>query len=441
VAVTDTMVWRGGVLRGTGVTSGPATAVIQIIGTATKELSQRTLDNFGLATWTAGELTIEEGAILNNLTGALFEAQASDCLCGGTGAVGAFNNSGTLVVAVPGASLYEDGVPITNSGIIEIQSGTFEVAQPLTHLAGGVLQGNGTLDMDFGGGFADLSGDVNPGTSPGILTIISDLPQGSQSTINIELNGTVVGAEYDRLAISGLTTLGGSLDVTVGFAPALADTFTVLTFGARSGGFAGTTGLNLGGGIRLDTVWTDTSLSLVAALAPTTVSWANASSGNWSDPANWNPTRLPTADDTVAIDVDGDYTVTLNVSATVASLVLGGASGTQMLSIPGQTLTIDEQGTVGANGVINLAGTLTGSGPVSVGGAINWSSGTLSGTSTTTILAGGALNLTTGNTKIQTTRLVENLGTITWSDGAWNLNDGAAIDCGDRQSADLRLAD
>jgi hypothetical protein len=77
---------------------------------------------------------------------------------------------------------------------------------------------------------------------------------------------------------------------------------------------------------------------------------------------------------------------------------------------------------------LNLSGTITGLATLVITDALNWTSGTMSGAGVTRIPVNAALNLTTGNTKSQITRLLESLGTITWSDGAWNLSDGAEID-------------
>jgi hypothetical protein len=384
VIVTDSMFWSGGAMQGTGNTSVLDT-VTMVINGISMTIDERGLDNAGTIVWLNGDITAIDPAEVYVMAGGMFEMRAADTF-GGTGWLG---GEGTFVKSGTGVTTI--GALFTNSGTLDVQAGTFAATGEFG--SSGAIQGTGTIDLTGATRVYTLSGSVNPGTSPGIITFSGDVPLGPGSAVNIELDGTTVGTEYDQVAISGLGTFNGNLTITAGFTPNPGDTFTVLTFGSRgNNGFANITGLELGSGIQLDTVWTDTSLSLVAIPAPTTVSWANASSGNWSDPANWNPARVPTAEDTVAIEIDGDYTVTLDASATVAVLVMGGASGTQTLSLSGQALTIDDQGSVGPNGVISLNGTLTGTGSVTVAGAINWSSGTLSGASTTTVQAGGVLN-------------------------------------------------
>src|ERR1022692_3075377 len=94
-----------------------------------------------------------------------------------------------------------------------------------------------------------------------------------------------------------------------------------------------------------------------------TIVWTNAAGGNWNATNNWSPNQVPLAADNAVITNNGTYTVTLNVSASVASLTLGGTSGTQSFALNANTLTLNGASTVGANGSFNLGGgTLSGSG-------------------------------------------------------------------------------
>ena len=57
------------------------------------------------------------------------------------------------------------------------------------------------------------------------------------------------------------------------------------------------------------------------------ISWTNTSGGLWSAAANWSPNSAPAPGDSVFITAAGSYTVTQDVHVAVASLTLGGASG------------------------------------------------------------------------------------------------------------------
>ncbi len=95
---------------------------------------------------------------------------------------------------------------------------------------------------------------------------------------------------------------------------------------------------------------------LVAVLAgrgvagAATITWSNPAGGNWGTAANWSPATVPGAADVAVITLAGTYTVTLNVSAQVASLTLGGTTGAQTLANGGATLTLDGASTIGPHG-------------------------------------------------------------------------------------------
>ena len=89
-----------------------------------------------------------------------------------------------------------------------------------------------------------------------------------------------------------------------------------------------------------------------------TLAWTNTAGGNWSVAANWDPNQVPGSNDTAQINsAAGTYTVTVDVNATVNSLVVGGAvSGVQNLQVPnGVTLTMSSA-TVNTNGTVTVAG-------------------------------------------------------------------------------------
>ncbi|MFQ5704316.1 MAG: hypothetical protein ACE5HT_09865 [Gemmatimonadales bacterium] len=122
-------------------------------------------------------------------------------------------------------------------------------------------------------------GLINPGTSPGILTLTGAVPLGASGAIGIELGGTTVGTGYDRLNVSGVATLGGALvvDTVNTFAPSSGDRFAIMTFGSRVGNFSAVT-LPTITGVTLDTLFTsgqtpDTLYVTASAPAPTTGDW------------------------------------------------------------------------------------------------------------------------------------------------------------------------
>jgi hypothetical protein len=96
------------------------------------------------------------------------------------------------------------------------------------------------------------AGTIRPGTSPGTITVEGNFTQESSGILEIELGGTEPGTGYDQLIVTGTATMAGTLNVSLydGYIPQLGDSFTILPYGSRSGGF---TTLNLPEGYRWGT--------------------------------------------------------------------------------------------------------------------------------------------------------------------------------------------
>ncbi len=130
-----------------------------------------------------------------------------------------------------------------------------------------------------------------------------------------------------------------------------------------------------------------------------TRSWTNTAGGNWFASTNWTPNGVPTGVDVAFITNNGTYTVTILTGAvTVATINLGGASGTQTL-LNGTTsgLAVTNAGTVRANGILSVT------------------NGGLQGN--VTVQSGGQLNFSGGSTKNIFSLTLINQGTVNWSGG------------------------
>ena len=172
-----------------------------------------------------------------------------------------------------------------------------------------------------------------------------------------------------------------------------------------------------------------TTLLVVAAANATDLVWIGGT-GNWNAAANWSPAQLPAAADNVFITNNGIYTVTVpnSVDPTVASLTLGGANGTQTLSLGRSILTLNGASIVNANGQLVLTvgnSTVTGAGSLTVNGALNWASGTMSGAGVTSIGGSGVVTINGGVTL--TTRMMNNAGHVSWDSGNLTAGSGAVI--------------
>jgi hypothetical protein len=148
----------------------------------------------------------------------------------------AVNNSGT--VAIPVAAGLNVGGNYTQTDGTTAVDGTL-TASNTVFLDGGVLKGAGTINANVVN-----AAEVDPGDSPGILTINGNYTQTSDGTLVIEVGGLTVGTQYDRLVIHGTASLDGTLTVKLinGFQPNSGDAFVIMTFNSGSGTFAAING-------------------------------------------------------------------------------------------------------------------------------------------------------------------------------------------------------
>jgi hypothetical protein len=152
--------------------------------------------------------------------------------------------------------------------------------------------------------------------------------------------------------------------------------------------------------------------------------------GNWNEALKWSPAQVPGAGDNAFITTNGTYTVTVpqNTPTTVASVTVGGASGTQILAIDKTTLTLNGASVVNANGQLALTqsgSVLTGAGNLTVNGTLGWTNGTMSGTGTTTIGSGGVLVI--GSLGVTFGRTLNHGGVGTWAGGNLAMSAGVTF--------------
>jgi hypothetical protein len=146
-------------------------------------------------------------------------------------------------------------------------------------------------------------------------------------------------------------------------------------------------------------------LALAVPASAATRNWTNTLGGNWFVAANWSPNGVPTFIDTANITNNGTYTVNILTGAvSVATLNLGGASGTQtLLNGTATALAVTNAGAVRANGILSIT------------------NGGLQGN--VVIQPSGQLQLAGSSTKAMYWLTLINQGTVTWSGG--NLQGGS----------------
>src|SRR5262249_20631810 len=133
LTVAGLLTWTGGTMQGAGTTT--AQGGMTLAGT-TKTLDGRNLTNPGTATWTAGHINFDKGAVLTN-TG-LLDDQGGANLNYTFGAAPSVVNSGTLRITTSSNTFIS--VPLTSSGLIDVHgSGALHLSGGGT--IGGTLQG------------------------------------------------------------------------------------------------------------------------------------------------------------------------------------------------------------------------------------------------------------------------------------------------------------
>ncbi|WP_296380823.1 T9SS type A sorting domain-containing protein [Winogradskyella sp.] len=90
----------------------------------------------------------------------------------------------------------------------------------------GTYSGSGSFQFPTGYVF---DGEMSPGSSPGILTVIGDLITAPEADFIIEIDGPIVGTEYDQVVVTDDAKLEGTINVTLGYLPANDASFEILT--------------------------------------------------------------------------------------------------------------------------------------------------------------------------------------------------------------------
>lgn len=180
-------------------------------------------------------LTVNLGAMggiidTNGFDVTIGQAFSHDAALGGS-SDGGLQKSGAGTLTITGFSTY-DGPTVVNVGTLIVSGGITgsETVIP----AGSVLGGGGFIKS------ATIDGILAPGLSGGAgnLTAIGAVTFGSGSAFLAEFNGLMAATEYDQLTLgtdAPLTIAGGSFALTLGFAPALGSTFTVVDNGSTFG--------------------------------------------------------------------------------------------------------------------------------------------------------------------------------------------------------------
>lgn len=171
-----------------------------------------------------------------------WELLLADDSAGGTGKLVSWSlsfkitpDAAPLQLAGPGSTL-TIGTPQTLANDI-VNQGT--LVGPTGDGQAVTLTGDLTGAGGFQGNFI-LNGTYSPGNSPAAVTFDGDTVFGPDHVLTMEIGGTAPGTEYDTIAVTGLLTLDGALNISFidGYVPSPGDSFQFFTATSFGGGFA-----------------------------------------------------------------------------------------------------------------------------------------------------------------------------------------------------------
>jgi len=185
LSVDGTFDWFGGTLAvPTTINSGGF--IITSLGSGAKGLTSNLVVD-GTFNWTLGDITLTGATItINN---SFIADLAASQFIGGTGSTLIISNGAKLSKTNTSGTTLTCTIGITNNGTIS---------------------GIGTINFTGANGVIAHTGSINPGNSPGLLTITPTTIAGTAATIRAEiLDNTGSGTGNDQLTVNGAIDLTG----------------------------------------------------------------------------------------------------------------------------------------------------------------------------------------------------------------------------------------
>jgi hypothetical protein len=228
--------------------------LLQIQGTTTwtGNISQRIYFNRFIAAGGGGTIETTASGVFDIQADAVMDEFLA-------GAVGQFTNAGTIRKSVGTGTTGLD-VQALNSGTVSVQTGTVRFAGASVFTNAGAIA-------------------IKPGA---LVSVTGGYSQTTSGNLSIEVAGLLT-TQFGRLTATGVATLDGTFNVALanGFIPTLGDRVRFMTHASRTGFFATTNGLDLGGGLAFQVEQTDPlDLELVTVAAAPASATAQSAGSN-----------------------------------------------------------------------------------------------------------------------------------------------------------------
>ena len=346
-----------------------------------------------------------------------------------------FTNNGTIT---PGAGTLTITGDVTNAGTIDLNGNTLFISgSSSSNTVNGILTGTGTLNMNGGANTFTNSGEIRPGTSPGITNITGNLFLDSTSILVIELADfptATPGTSFDRINVSGIATLDGTLDVLEfgAFTANATDFFDIMTYASSAGPGIQTITADFGDFYSVASISGDTVLRLTMDFNNLFKTWDDGGDGfTWDDPLNWSGNAVPLISEDVLVNpIAGSIVVDSSGLFNVARQLSMPDSLDSLTITSGGDLTLDGDSSIAGNFTISTNNSdLFGIGDLTVTGLTSFGGGgsTISGTGA--LFADGGFNIDAGGgTTLTINRDVQVQSGGTWTDtGSSNIDGTGTI--------------
>jgi RHS repeat-associated protein len=324
--------WTGGVIS-TALGDVTNLGTLNLAGSGEKAVyNDGTLDNFGALIQTgSGNLGLHSdnttATTLKIEPGATYLIESDAGIDNPHGGKTTLSNAGLILkTAGSGISTLSIAGPLSNTGTIEADSGTLQLAPASVSQVSGTTLTGGTWNalngatlafptgttiatnqasLSLSGSGATIGGLAKSGlTNSGSLTLGAALNVGGNftqtagATLNVQLAGTPASQQFGQLLVTGTATLGGAFNATLtsGFGPDAGQDFKVLSYASATGTFAPlnaaspffTVALNPTSLDLVDNGMNAADLVATSVTAPTTATAGQSITVNWqaADPGS-----------------------------------------------------------------------------------------------------------------------------------------------------------
>lgn len=232
--------------------------------------------------------SITTNAATITLTGAA--AEIENPAGSGSNALGGFatNSSSGKFTVTAGQVLTDSALAVTNAGTLTVgknskltlspASGTYTQSAGTTTLDG-TLTANGGIRFNVGSVFGN-GGTLSAGTgtitdnatfnigdttmAAGKEKITGKYSQSATGALDIDIEGTIAGTQFDQLTISGAASLNGTLnlDLINGFVPTIGSMFDILNASSVTREFATVNGTSINGSEHFTVLYNSNNVTL-----------------------------------------------------------------------------------------------------------------------------------------------------------------------------------